>query len=135
MMRVNDGKGGRMQNGGISDGDQGLPAVDRGNADKKIMLHGSFAHWLATVLIGAAISAAAVLTYDLFFAVKVVAVDLKGFIAQQRDLVLTKKITEEQFKANVDKFERMVFGIPENHVVIMGDAVVRNAPVVNIAGK
>jgi hypothetical protein len=96
---------------------------------------GGVRHWLLTALVCLAVSAAAVIAYDRVFAVKVGAVDLKGFISQQRELVLAKEITEEQFKDNVDRFERVVLGIPENHVVIMGDAVVRNAPVVKIGNE
>lgn len=71
--------------------------------------------------------------YDQFYAQKVVAFDLKGFIAQQRDGYITGAITPDQFRANLDKLEVAMLSEPPNHVMIMGDAVIRNARIINVA--
>jgi len=68
-----------------------------------------------------------VYSYDRWYAQKVVAVDIKGYIAQQRDNYMAGKLTDEELKRSFDHLENVVVAIPKNRVVIMGDAVVRNA--------
>jgi len=87
-------------------------------------------NWLLTLLISLLISLVSIFVYDRFFVQKIVAVDVKGYIAEQRDLYISGKINEEQLKANIDKMEKAVTSIPRNKVIIMGDAIIRNAEVV-----
>ena len=77
------------------------------------------------VSIGA--SLATVWCYDRWYAQKIVAVDLKGYIAQQRDSYLAGRINDDDLKKSFDRLEGIITTIPRNRVVIMGDAVVRNA--------
>ncbi len=77
------------------------------------------------VSIGA--SLATVAGYDRWFAQKVVAVDIKEYIAQQRDNYLAGKLNGDELKRSFDRLESVITAIPKNRVVIMGDAVVRNA--------
>ena len=53
--------------------------------------------------------------------------DIKGYIAQQRDNYLAGKLNDDELKKSFDHLERIITTIPRNRVVIMGDAVVRNA--------
>ena len=89
--------------------------------------------WLAVaalcLLISMAVSAGSVYVYDHYFAQKIVSVDIKGYIAKQRDLYLSGKETGKQFRANIDKLATAVKGIPQNRVAIMGDAVIKNAEI------
>ncbi|MDA8172193.1 MAG: hypothetical protein M0Z48_10265 [Nitrospiraceae bacterium] len=89
--------------------------------------------WLAVVAISLIISmlasAGSVYVYDRFYAQKIVAVDIKGYIAAQRDLYLSGKETGKQFRANIDKLAAVVKSIPKNRVAIMGDAVIKNAEI------
>jgi hypothetical protein len=62
--------------------------------------------------------------YDRYFAQKIVAVDLKGFLEEQRDQFLGKKINEEQLKANIDVMEGKIKSMPKNKIMILGDVVV-----------
>ena len=80
------------------------------------------------VSIGA--SLATVAGYDRWFAQKVVAVDIKGYIAQQRDNYLAGKLNDDELKRSFDRLESVITAIPKNRVIIMGDAVVRNAETV-----
>ena len=80
------------------------------------------------VSIGA--SLATIAGYDRWFAQKVVAVDIKGYIAQQRDSYLAGKLNDDELKKSFDRLEAVITTIPKNRVVIMGDAVVRNAETV-----
>ena len=68
--------------------------------------------------------------YDRWFAQKVVAVDIKGYIAQQRDNYLAGKLNDDELKRSFDRLETVITAIPKNRVIIMGDAVVRNAETV-----
>ena len=86
--------------------------------------------WFLTVLVSVTISVLSIFVYDRFFIQKVVSLDVKGFIAEQRDLYLSGKISDEQFRANIDRLEARVKSIPRNRVVIMGDAVIKNAEVI-----
>lgn len=92
-------------------------------------------NWLFVGIISLLISVSSIFVYDRFFVQKIVAVDLKGFIAEQRDLYLAGKINDDQFKANVDRVEMIISSIPKNKVVIMGDAVVRNAEEIELGTK
>lgn len=75
-------------------------------------------------------SLATIYGYDHWYAQKVVAVDLKGYIALQRDNYLAGKINDDELKKSFDRLEAVITSIPKNRVVIMGDAVVRNAETV-----
>ena len=77
--------------------------------------------------ISLASSAASIVVYDKYFATRIVAVDIKGFIAAQRDLFVQGKIDNDQLRKNIESLEKAIENIPSNEVVIMGDAVVRNA--------
>jgi len=77
------------------------------------------------------VSLATIFGYDRLYAQKVVAVDIKGYIAKQRDNYLAGKLNDEELKRSFDRLESVITTIPKNRVVIMGDAVVRNAETVN----
>ena len=79
-----------------------------------------------SLLIALITSFASLYSYDRWFAQKIVAVDIRGYIAQQRDDYLAGKMTEDELKRSFDRLERAVTGIPKNKVVIMGDVAVRN---------
>jgi hypothetical protein len=79
-----------------------------------------------SLLISLITSFASLYIYDRWFALKIVAVDIRGYIAQQRDSYLAGKMTEDELKKSFDRLERVVIAIPKNKVVIMGDAAVRN---------
>jgi len=86
---------------------------------------------LAAVLaVSLIVSAGSVFVYDYFYAPRIVAMDLKGYLARQRDLFVQGKITEEQFRENMDRFEDRLNRIPKNRVVLMGDAVLRGVTLV-----
>lgn len=75
-------------------------------------------------------SLASIAVYDHWYAQKVVAIDIKGYIAQQRDNYLAGKLNDEELRKSFDRLEAVITSIPKNRVIIMGDAVVRNAETV-----
>ena len=82
------------------------------------------------VVVSLGASVATIAGYDRWYAQKVVAVDIKGYIAQQRDSYLAGKLNGDELKKSFDRLEAVITTIPRNRVVIMGDAVVRNAETV-----
>jgi len=63
--------------------------------------------------------------YDNYYAQKIVALDVKGYIAEQRDLFLAGKINEDQLKKSFDRLEQVKERVPKNRVIILGDVLVR----------
>ena len=68
-------------------------------------------------------SIATVAAYDRYVAQKVVAVDVSGFLQEQRDLVLAKKITMDGFKANLERYIGALKSQPKNRVLILEDVI------------
>ncbi|ORJ57504.1 hypothetical protein [Geothermobacter hydrogeniphilus] len=71
----------------------------------------------------------AVCLYDRYFAQKVVAVDLQGFLKRQKDDYLDGRISGEDLQRRMDELEAFVDQIPANRSVILSDVVVRNVRV------
>ena len=84
----------------------------------------------ACLVVSLGASLATIAVYDRWYAQKVVAVDIKGYIAQQRDNYLAGKLSDEDLRKSFDRLEAAITSIPKNRVIIMGDAVVRNAETV-----
>jgi hypothetical protein len=63
--------------------------------------------------------------YDRYIAQKVVALDVKGYIAEQRDLYLSGKINDAQLKESFDRLEKAKERVPGNRIIILGDVLVR----------
>ncbi len=76
---------------------------------------------LANVLITVGLLAA----YNTYIAQKIVSLDVKGFIKQQRDLFMSGKISEEQMRRNFDRLQAATEKVPKNRVIIMGNVLVR----------
>ena len=89
--------------------------------------------WLAGIgaclAISLAASSAVLFAYDHWFAQKIVAVDMKGFITLQRYKYKDGKINDEDLRKAFDRLEQMMNGIPKNRVVIMADTAIRNVEV------
>lgn len=91
---------------------------------------------MAIAFLSSIITAGAMLVaYDHFIAQKIVAVDLKGFIAQTRDDYLAGKITDVQMRASFDRMEAVAKAIPKNKVVLMGDAVIQGVEKIEIGSS
>ena len=80
---------------------------------------------LLAVLLSSLVTAALLVAYDRYFAQKIVALDVKGYIAEQRDLYLAGKINDTQLKESFDRLEKAKERVPGNRVIILGDVLVR----------
>jgi len=78
-----------------------------------------------SVLISALLTIGLLAAYDNYFAQKIVALDVKGYIAEQRDLYLAGKINDAQLKESFDRLERVKDKVPRNRIIILGDVLVR----------
>jgi hypothetical protein len=127
-----------MKEGSIADAKPPLettkgdsPVVDLEEPKESAKPNRPFPGWVKAGLLVLGLSlvssAASIAVYDRYFATRIVAVDIKGFIALQRDLFVQGKIDDDQLRRNIESLERTIEEIPSNEVVIMGDAVVRNA--------
>ena len=65
--------------------------------------------------------------YHLKFAPKIVTMDLKGFIKQQKEMVTAGEINQEQLRDNLDAMEAALVSVPPNHTVLLKEVVLRNA--------
>ena len=80
---------------------------------------------IVAVLTGALVTAGMLAVYDKYFAQKIVALDVKGYIAEQRDLYLSGKINDAQLKESFDRLEKAKERVPGNRIIILGDVLVR----------
>jgi dephospho-CoA kinase len=81
------------------------------------------------LLMSIAASAATVFVYDHWYAQKIVAVDMKGYITLQRYKYRDGKINDDDLRKAFDKLELEMNAIPKNKIVIMADTAIRNAEV------
>ena len=62
----------------------------------------------------------------------IVGIDIKGFLEKQKAGMMEGKITEDQFKANMDRLENTVNELGKTKVILMSDVILRGAEVVNV---
>jgi hypothetical protein len=82
------------------------------------------------LILSIAMSVAAVYVYDRHFAQKVVAVDMKGYLEKQKKLYMEGVIDDTELRENLARMERLISEVPENHVVVMEEVVIRNEEVI-----
>ena len=87
---------------------------------------------LMSILVSLIISLSCVAGYHHYFAPKIVVVDLKGYVKEQRDLFLANKIGQKDLRRNLDKMEEIITSVPKNNIVFSRDAVLRNATVIEL---
>ena len=85
---------------------------------------------LYCVVLGVLVSISSLFVYHRYYAPKIVAVDLNGYVTQQRILFLKGEIGEEELKENFDKLERVISGLPKGTVALRGDVVLGKATVI-----
>lgn len=87
------------------------------------------------LLLSIAVSAASIYIYDQYFAQKVVMIDILGYVDQQKQLYLSGKISEEEWRAIPDDIDRAMnkeIKAHKNTVILIKDAVIRNARKIEI---
>jgi hypothetical protein len=83
------------------------------------------------ILVSFFIAAGVVYIYDRYYAQKIVAFDLKGYIIGLRDMYLAGKINDEDLKKAIDMAYDVIKSQRKNKVVIMGDVVLSPVEVID----
>jgi hypothetical protein len=84
------------------------------------------------LIMNTVVSAVSVYIYDRYFAQKVVVIDIRNYMMDRKNMFLTGKISEKQFTESVDNIENTLQKTNKRTVVLLGDAVVRNAEKIHI---
>ena len=66
--------------------------------------------------------------YDLYLVPKGKVADLKGYLQEQKALLASGTITEDQWKRNLDTLEQVFREQPERHLIILKDVVLHHDP-------
>jgi len=94
--------------------------------------HSPFSLILTSVLISLIISLSCVAGYHYYFAPKIVVMNLKGYVREQRNLFLANKIGQRDLRDNLDRMEEIITSLPKNNIVFSRDAVLRNAKIIEL---
>lgn len=84
------------------------------------------------LIMNTVVSAVSVYIYDRYFAQKVAVIDIRSYMMDRKNMFLTGKISEKQFAESVDNIEKALQKTNKRTVVLLGDAVVRNAEKIHI---
>ena len=84
------------------------------------------------LIVNIIVSIITVSLYDRYFARRIAFIDIRGYMLDRKQLFLAGSITEKQFTESVDKIEKALLKTDKRTVVLLGDAVVRNAEKINI---
>ena len=78
---------------------------------------------LINVLVSLLVSVGMVYIYDKYYAQKIVAFDLKGYVIGLRDMYMSGKINDEEVKRAIDAAYLAIRNQRKNKVVLMGDVI------------
>lgn len=89
-------------------------------------------NWLIIILLMVISSAGSIFVYDRYYAQKLTAFDLQGYLLKQRIAVQNNQLTEKQLGDNLDALKVKLDSIPSNQAVITADVVLRNIQTINL---
>ena len=87
---------------------------------------------VALIFIMIMTSVCSIFIYDHFFAQKLTAFDLQGYLTKQRVALQTGQLTEQQVGDNLDAIKAKMDKLPLNQALITSDVVLRNIKVVTL---
>ena len=82
--------------------------------------------YLEVVLIALVVAGVSLFAYDRWFAPRVVAFDLKGYLRTQKALLANGEITEAQWQQGLDRLEQVFREQPPNHTILLKEVVLKN---------
>lgn len=100
--------------------------------------NGKKSNYLAIILLNIIVTTASLFVYHNYIlkpqqSRDIVGIDIKGFLEKQKTGMVSGKISEEQFKANMDKLEATVNYLGKKKVVLMSDVILRGAEIVDLS--
>ena len=81
---------------------------------------------LEVVLIALVVAGVSLFAYDRWFAPRVMAFDLKGYLRAQQALLASGEITEAQWQQGLDRREQVFRAQPPNHTILLKEVVLKN---------
>ena len=82
--------------------------------------------YLEVLLIALAVTCITLFAYDRWFAPRVVAFELKGYLRTQKALLANGEITEAQWQQRLDRLEQVFRAQPPNHTILLKEVVLKN---------
>ena len=82
--------------------------------------------YLEVVLIALAVTCIALFAYDRWFAPRMVAFDLKGYLRTQQALLANGEITEAQWRQRLDRLEQVFREQSPNRTILLKEVVLKN---------
>ena len=82
--------------------------------------------YLEVLLIALAVTCITLFAYDRWFAPRVVAFELKGYLRTQKALLANGEITEAQWQQGLDRLEQVFREQPPNHTILLKEVVLKN---------
>ena len=82
--------------------------------------------YLEVVLIALVVAGVSLFAYDRWFAPRVVAFDLKGYLRTQKALLANGEITEAQWQQGLDRLEQVFREQPPNRTILLKEVVLKN---------
>ena len=82
--------------------------------------------YLEVVLIALVVAGVSLFAYDRWFAPRVVAFDLKGYLRTQQALLGSGEITEAQWQQGLDRLEQVFRELPPNRTILLKEVVLKN---------
>lgn len=90
--------------------------------------------YLEVIGISLIVAALAVAGYDRMYAQKIKVLDLKGYLRTQKALLIAGEITEDQWKENLDRLEKVLNkeAVKQNHVILLKEVVLNNGDDISV---
>ena len=82
--------------------------------------------YLEVVVIALVVAGITLFAYDRWFAPRVVAFELKGYLRTQKALLANGEITEAQWQQGLDRLEQVFREQPPNHTILLKEVVLKN---------
>jgi hypothetical protein len=95
-------------------------------SEQNTIKHSAGPGYLEVIVIALVIITTALFGYHRLFAQKIMVLDLKGYLRTQKALLSAGEISEEQWKAGLDRVEAVLNNEAANHVVVLKEVVLRN---------
>ena len=82
--------------------------------------------YLEVLLIALVVAGITLFAYDRWFAPKVVAFDLKGYLRAQQALLASGEITESKWQQGLERLEQVFREQPPNRTILLKEVVLKN---------
>ena len=82
--------------------------------------------YFEVLLIALMVAGISLVTYDRWFAPRVVAFDLKGYLRAQQALLAAGEITEAQWRQRLDRMEQVIGDQPHNRTILLKEVVLNH---------